>query len=325
MGLSFYKDIKMVNCKPKILILMNSIKQIFLAIFLSFILFSCDDNNNRGFVNPFADVDHEELAISDNDSIVSFLKNHYYDSNIDSVRAITSGNTSMFSDGKLETINVKQNDIDYKLYAYVIKQGEPNQDKGLPSNVDSVFVKYSGQLIRNTTSLGGTFDSNTSGIWFSLTTVIRGWSHGFTIFKGGELKKEANGEPFNGPITFLNSGRGVLFIPSGLAYPSSDLNNLSNGLVNQNLMFYINLLDFVKDTDHDNDNVPSRLEDIDGDGDPRNDDTDGDLVSNLVDRDDDNDGVLTKDEDKNGDGNPANDFNDPNNPNLPDYLNPDIK
>ena len=42
-----------------------------------------------------------------------------------------------------------------------------------------------------------------------------------------------------------------------------------------------------------------------------------------LDIDDDNDGVLTKDE-GGADGDPTNDFNDPNNPTLPDYLNPDV-
>ena len=47
------------------------------------------------------------------------------------------------------------------------------------------------------------------------------------------------------------------------------------------------------------------------------------LEPNFTDPDDDNDGVLTKDE-GGADGDPTNDFNDPNNPTLPDYLNPDI-
>ncbi len=314
----------MVNCTPKILILMNRIKQLFLVTTLFVLIYSCDDNN-RGIVNPYADVDHKELAISDNDSIVAFLKNHYFDTSIDSVKAITSGQVSMYTDGKLETVDVNFNDIDYKLYVYISQQGQPKIDKGNPTKADSVFVKYSGRQISTTTSLGGTFDSNTSGTWFTLLNVINGWSYGFTKLKGGELKKDSNGGPFNGPITYLNSGKGVLLIPSGLAYSSSDLNNINNILVNKNLMFYVDLLDFVPDTDNDNDGIPNILEDPDGDGDPRNDDTDGDRVPNLADVDDDGDGVLTKNEDKNGDGNPANDFNDPNNPNLPDYLNPDIK
>ena len=98
-----------------------------------------------------------------------------------------------------------------------------------------------------------------------------------------------------------------------------------NILPNECLLFYIDLYDFVKDTDHDNDGVASIFEDPDGNDDPRNDDTDGDGLINYIDRDDDGDGVLTINEDTNGDGNPANDFNDVNNPTLPDYLNPAIK
>ena len=63
------------------------------------------------------------------------------------------------------------------------------------------------------------------------------------------------------------------------------------------------------------------MEDIDGDGDPRNDDTDGDFTPNYLDTDDDGDGVYSIEEDANKDGNPANDFSDPSNPTLPDYLN----
>ena len=113
-----------------------------------------------------------------------------------------------------------------------------------------------------------------------------------------------------------------MFIPSGLAYRNIGTVNI---LANENIMFYIDLFDFVKDTDHDNDGVPSIMEDPDGNGDPRDDDTDGDFIANYLDTDDDNDGVLTRDEDANGDGNPANDFSDPNNPELADYLNPKIR
>jgi FKBP-type peptidyl-prolyl cis-trans isomerase FkpA len=89
-------------------------------------------------------------------------------------------------------------------------------------------------------------------------------------------------------ITYLNTGKGFLFIPSGLGYPSSNANNYSNSLVDTNLLFYIDLLEIVEDTDHDNDGVPSIQEDADGDGDP------------------------------------TNDFSDNSNPNVPDYLNPNI-
>jgi FKBP-type peptidyl-prolyl cis-trans isomerase len=303
---------------------MTKIKNIFALTLVIAFLFACGDTNN-GLVNPFADIDYDALALSDNDSLVKFLNNHYYDTDVDSVKALVSGKTSLFTDSKLVTMNVTENDIDHKLYVYIQSEGTPTVDNGFPTRVDSVFAKYSGRTFSGTSLATSAFDTNTSGIWFSLTSVVDGWSHGFKNFKGGDLKKDANGGTFNGPITYLNGGKGVLFIPSGLGYPSSNVNNYGNSLVDTNIMFYIDLLEFVPNTDHDNDGVPSIFEDIDGDGNPENDDTDSDGFLNFIDTDDDNDGVLTINEDKNGDGNPANDFNDPNNPTLADYLNPDIK
>ena len=51
-------------------------------------------------------------------------------------------------------------------------------------------------------------------------------------------------------------------------------------------------LDF-RDEDDDNDGITTIEEDLNGDGDPTNDDTDGDFVRNYLDVDDDNDGILT--------------------------------
>tara|TARA_R110002126_G_scaffold112105_1_gene250178 strand:+ start:38830 stop:39747 length:918 start_codon:yes stop_codon:yes gene_type:complete len=304
---------------------MTKIKNIFIIIIAVTIIYACDDDL-AGFANPFADIDHISLAVSDNDSLVKFLTNHYYDLTLDSVKPLETGKLALIEDVNLKTIDVSENDIDYKLYVYVATEGDPSPDldKGYPSIVDSVFVKYSGRTVSGTSLSNVVFDSNTTGIWFNLLSVVRGWSYGFTKFKGGLLKRDPiTGGAFNGPVTFLNGGKGVLFIPSGLGYPSSNTNNYTNNLVDTNLMFYIDLLEFVPDTDHDNDGVKTILEDIDGDGIVTNDDTDGDGFPNYFDIDDDGDGVLTKNEDTNGDGDPTNDFSDANNPELPDYLNPD--
>ena len=202
------------------------------------------------------------------------------------------------------------------MYYYMDIEGNPTIDKVNPTVMDSVFVKYYGQRIVSTDSISNTFDNN-DGIWFTLNAVIRGWSHGFTNFKGGDNITD------NGPITYENGGKGILFIPSGLGYRNGGSGSI---LANECLLFYIDLYDFTKDTDHDNDGVASIFEDPDGDEEPRNDDTDLDGIPNYFDNDDDGDGVLSLNEDKNGDGNPANDFSDTvNNPTLPDYLNPDIK
>ena len=182
--------------------------------------------------------------------------------------------------------------------------------------MDSVLTKYEGSQLRSALD-ADVFETQNTPIWLTLDAVIRGWSYGFTHFKGGKNSTD------NGPITFENGGKGYLIIPSGLAY-----RNQQGGIIAPNscLVFKIDLFDFVEHTDHDNDRIPSSLEieDASVQDDPRQVNTDGDQFANYRDADDDNDGVLTKNEDANGDGDPRNDFSDPNNPTLPDYLNPKI-
>ncbi|CAI8163984.1 MAG: Peptidyl-prolyl cis-trans isomerase Mip [Polaribacter sp. SA4-10] len=293
---------------------MNKIKYIIGIFILSILFYSCDDNIVS---TPVDDFDHEAQSLIDKDSLSSFFTKHYYDTSIDSVKALVAGQTPLSEDVNLKLMNVSENEIDYELYYYVNNIGSPSIDKGFPKSVDSIFVKYEGFRINNTDSITPRFEIRETPIWFTLNSVIRGWAYGFTNFKNGDNVTN------NGPITFDNGGNGILFIPSGLAYRNAGTTGLIRS--NENLIFYIELYDFIKDTDHDNDGIPSWLEDVDGDGDPRNDDTNGDFFANYLDIDDDGDGVETIDEDANGDGNPANDFNDPNNPTLADYLNPEIK
>jgi hypothetical protein len=76
--------------------------------------------------------------------------------------------------------------------------------------------------------------------------------------------------------------------------------------------------------DDDEDGVPSELEDINGNGDLEDDDTDGDGIPNYKDADDDNDNVPTKYEnpDDNGDGF-IDDAQDSDGDSIPDYLDDD--
>ncbi|WP_425077548.1 gliding motility-associated C-terminal domain-containing protein [Psychroserpens sp. S379A] len=71
-------------------------------------------------------------------------------------------------------------------------------------------------------------------------------------------------------------------------------------------------------TDSDDDGVFDIDEDVNGDTDLDNDDTDGDGIPNYLDEDDDGDGVNTIDEDRDNDGNPSNDDSDGDD--IPDYL-----
>lgn len=285
---------------------MIKLKHILIVTILVLVTYSC--NRQPGIVDNF---DHAGQAIIDNDSLVKFLTNHYFDDTIDSIKPITSGQTALINDSRLSSQQVTEDEVDYTLYVFTNRVGTPVPDKGFPTVMDSVLTKYQGYYLSNTSNQIF-FEERNSAIWFTLNGVIRGWAYGFPNFKGGENITN------NGPITYQNEGNGILIIPSGLAY-----RNTGNAGIPANtpLVFYIRLLDIVENTDHDNDGLPSIFEDPDGDGDPRNDDTDNDGVPNFFDTDDDGDGRLTKDEDTNGNGDLTDDDTDGDG--IPNYLDED--
>lgn len=275
---------------------MNRIKNIFLLLILGVVvMISCDDDNVNGFINPFEDVDYEALAISDNDSIVKFLSTHYYDTLNEEVRLIDAGQSSMFSDSEnLKIKDVTSNDINYKLYVYITNIGEPNSSKGNPTKVDSVFISRNELPLLNNSISFDPLKVNNQVWWNLLPTFdfveenerpLLGAVEAFQFFKPGENITD------DGPITYQNTGKGYIFMPSGIAYPSINYipRQPINSLFDLIIVYKVELLDFVEDTDHDIDGTPSI------------------------------------EEDANGDENPRNDFSDPTNPNLPDYLNPNIR
>jgi hypothetical protein len=291
---------------------MIKLKHIIVVAIASVLIYACSTNGTA--VEEF---DHSAQALIDNDTLVKYLNTHYYDATIDSIKPLVTGKTALIDDVNLKTEDVVDREVDYKLYYYIVREGDPNPTKGFPTTMDSVLTKYQGRQLVST-SEETIFETRNTPIWFSLHSLVRGWAYGFTHFKGGENITN------NGPITYQNGGKGYLFIPSGLGYRNFDNGNI---IANTCLLFRFDLLDTVENTDHDNDGLPSYLEiqDASVQSDQRFVDTDGDSLSNFLDSDDDNDGVLTKNEDANGDGDPRNDFSDPANPTLPDYLNPNIK
>jgi len=291
---------------------MIKFKNILIITIASILIYSCSNSNSS--IDNF---DHAAQAVKDQDTLVKYLSNHYYDVTIDSIKPLVDGKTALIDDANLGTQDITEEEVDYKLYYYIVRQGVPDPAKGYPTVMDSVLTKYQGTQLTST-FYPEVFETRTEAVWFTLDAVVKGWSNGFTHFKGG--KNTTN----NGPITYSDSGKGYLFIPSGLGYRNGQSGNISP---NTCLLFRIEMLDMVEDTDHDNDGLPSYLEIVDAsvESNPLNVDTDGDFFANYRDADDDNDGVPTIKEDANGDGDPRNDFSDPNNPTLPDYLNPDIK
>jgi len=268
---------------------------IFFILAISSVIFSCSKDNNS---EPF---DASKQSLEDDTALIDYLQKHYLNESDGGIWTIKNGEAPLIN--QVETQNITVNEINYKLY--YLRQNEGVSIS--PSRADSVLTTYTGMLLDSTV-----FDSRSSLIWVSLTSVIDGWSYGFTNFKGG-TKVLNDDESFY----YENTGKGFLFIPSGLAYG----NTLQSAIPqNSPLVFQITLND-VNISDHDNDGISSILEDLNGDGNVKNDDTDGDLVMNYLDVDDDNDGKLTKDEDTNGNGNWFDDDTDGDG--IPNFLDKD--
>jgi FKBP-type peptidyl-prolyl cis-trans isomerase FkpA len=256
-------------------------------LIISTVLISCSKDNDKEIFDASAQ------ALKDDTALIEYLQTHYLKDD-GAIWTITNGETPLL--GQVNNMDVVKDDISYKLYYYTKNEGTTIS----PKRPDSILTKYSGMTLDSIV-----FDSSASIQWFSLTNLIDGWSYGFTKFKGGN--KVLN---FDESFYYENYGEGYLFIPSGLAY-----GNRAQSIIPQNspLVFKIELHD-VNFADHDNDGILSSNEDLDGDGNVKNDDTDGDLIPNYLDADDDGDGILTKDEslteDTDGDG-------------IPNYLDKD--
>ncbi len=262
---------------------------------------------------PTDNFDYAAQALIDDEKINTFLETHFYTPPTGSedfgvIDTILNGETPIKNMVQVQDITF--NKVDYKLY-YIVDQPEGSGKS--PIILDRVFTKYKGITLDGQQTQ---FDERILYTWIGLTTVVPGWSYGFQNFKGGTQVIT----PPDMPIEFDQPGRGVLFIPSGLGYK-----NIGGGSIppNTNLYFHIKL-GLVERGDQDIDGIYSLYEDIDGDGDFENDDTDGDKRPNYADQDDDNDGIFTiyENADPNGDGNPD-DAVDTDGDNTPDYLDND--
>ena len=155
------------------------------------------------------------------------------------------------------------------------------------------------------------FDERKHPAWLDLANALQGFREGVSELKSGEFRQNSNGT-----VQYSSFGVGLFFLPSGLGYFENTSANIPEY---SPLIFSVSLIT-SNPSDHDNDGILSINEDIDGDGDPFYDDTDGDNLWNMYDSDDDGDGTLTINElDKNNDQI----IDDTDNDGIPDYLDPD--
>ncbi|TPV33895.1 hypothetical protein FJ651_06965 [Paucihalobacter ruber] len=278
---------------------------------------------------PVPERDRTEQQIVDNDSLVGYLQTHYYNfSELQALNNITvadititelpkddngnylplpdpNENRILWGDANLVTKTTTFQDVEYTYYILNLNQGS---GEGRPNFSDAVRVRYSGNLQNDFI-----FDSTPSPIVFDLTNVIPGWNRVLPEFNAAETFSINT----DGTVQYFNYGVGVMFIPSGLAYFATPPVGVP---FYSNLIFKFELFQ-TEVLDHDNDGVPSYMEDLNGDFNLFNDDTDGDRIPNYLDSDDDGDGVPTRQEIIiREDG--TIEFPDSNDNGTPDYLDP---
>ncbi len=286
-----------------------------------------------------------EVAVENDAEIVEFLDTHFYNYEdfqepvapdfdfkilIDTIAGDNADKIPLSEQVLSQVINVnsielglseEENDIPHTFYYLIPRQGVGAN----PSVADSVLMRYTGKLLNGTE-----FDASTTGVWFDLPQIqapgIQSGARGFTE---GTAFINSGGEPIvnpDGTFDVEGFGVGIMFLPSGLGF----FNN-SQVLIPaySPLVFEVNVLAMVE-ADHDQDGIPSILEDVNGNGYMFDDNTDEDeerefrspLFADFLDLDDDNDGIRTSEEISiDADGNIT--FPDSDGDSIPDYRDPD--
>lgn len=273
--------------------------------------------------------DRGEQAAEDDELIREYLQTHFYnyeefanppaDFNykivFDTIANDNADKTPLIDQVTTKTFN--RVETDQTIYILTAREGV---GEFVPTFADSTFLSFSGQKI-----YGDVFDSTASPIWLDLVSTIEGFA------KGVAGSKPGSGFMVNpdGTTTFEQDyGIGAVFMPSGVAYYAAPPANSSIGLY-ANLVFTYDTL-LADQADHDNDFIPSILEDVNNNGflfDQEEDNTDGDAVPNFRDPNDENDGVLTSLEvltEVDSEGNTVfAGFLDTDNDGIPDHLDTD--
>jgi len=255
---------------------------------------ACNKNEDDG-PEIVPEIDRAGQQIEDKATLLTYLQTHYYNSgdllgNLNPsisdlvITELAEGETlpvdHTFLIDDIETKTTILLETDYEYYILRLNQGGGEA----PNFTDRVRLNYSGNTLD-----GEIFDSSINPVDFDLVALIPGWRRVIPQFNVSESFIE-NGD---GTVSYTNSGVGVMFLPSGLGYYAAGATGISaySSLVFKFEMFQTEV------SDHDNDGLPSYIEDLNGNLNMVDDDTDGDVFNpNYVDADDDGDGVLTLNE-----------------------------
>jgi hypothetical protein len=282
--------------------LFKHFKTISIFVLVTLSIISCKDEDEFPGLPPANDFQAQydvDLA-----KIEDYLKNNYMtvDANLNATfTLIPEGGTQVSimnqTDFPVQSIIEVENDsrltirtdgrvtdpVKYTLYYIMLNEGGGQN----PITIDSSYVSYKGWNFNNVE-----VDRAETPVWTSFpitNTFISGFRQILPLLKTAETITE---NP-DGTVNYINAGKCIVFIPSGLAYFNS-----SRG---PNLPSYSNLgfqieLKTLNRMDHDNDRIMSHLELYGTETNYFKQDSDGDFIPDFLDIDDDGDGFLTRNE-----------------------------
>jgi len=303
-------------------------KLFIIGVLASIVLISCkkDDTNDITTV-PIRD--SGEQAIEDDEAILAYLQTHFYNTedfqnpaanfnyvvNFDTIAGDNTNKTPIIDSDLLTTKIVRRDSIDYTIYILKIREGAGDK----PTFADSTFQNYKGELLNR-----NLFDNTANPVWFDHPGALSQANPGIAVVALTQALTEfgeASGFSINedNTVSWNNDfGIGAVFLPSGLGYFSTS----TTGIPSYSPLIFSFQLYGVNEADHDQDGIPSYMEDLDGDGILYDDDTTTSGIPNYLNVDDDVDGTPTREEIIiNEDG--SIEFPDTNSNGTPDYLDPD--
>ena len=275
------------------------LKQYTLTLLCGLALMTSCKKDDDGGGTSIVERDRTQQQVVDRDSLLEYLNVHYYNSSLfldgndhsiydivitelptdesgnHLIDELPEGHTLLIDD--VVTIPFTFLETNYEFYVLTLNQGGGKR----PTFADDVRLNYLGSL-----QDASVFDSTVNTTDFDLLNLIPGWRLVLPEFQASVGDPIINSD---GTVTYTNYGLGVMFLPSGLAYYASPPVGVS---AYSNLIFKFELFQ-TETNDHDEDGIPSYLEDVDEDDNVFNDDTDEDNIPNFLDTDDDGDGIAT--------------------------------
>ena len=241
---------------------------------------ACPNNDDDLIEVPVRD--RGEQSVEDDELLVEYLSTHFYNYEefenppadfdykivFDTIAGDNSDKTPLINRPELKKKQYNRFDTDNSLYILQVREGSGVEP--VATFTDSTLIAYEGFNL-----YGETFDATVNPIWLNLPTTIDGFANGLgTSVNLLSTVSEDNNVGFGGASGFTvepdgttsfnqDYGIGAVFVPSGLGYFSQPLVGVP---AYSPLIFKFNLYERTL-LDHDFDNIPSFMEDLNNNGD----------------------------------------------------------